>query len=74
MISTRRPIADTLLEVQNAYLDTPGLALTLPEARALFGLDEVTCAAIMKTLVEARVLAHTRAGAYIRHFPLESAA
>jgi hypothetical protein len=74
MTATRQRIADSLLDIQNAFLDTPGLALTLDDARVLFGLDQVTCAAILKTLVDSRVLERTRAGAYVRHFPLQTAA
>jgi hypothetical protein len=74
MTATRHRIGRSLVDIQNAFLDTPGLALTFEEARMLFGLDHVTCAALLKTLTESGVLERTRAGAYVRHFPLSSAA
>lgn len=74
MMTTRERITGTLLDIQNAFLDTPGLALTLKEARLLFGVDEMTCAAVLKTLVEAGVLSRTHGGSYVRRFPLETAA
>jgi hypothetical protein len=74
MTPTRRGIADLLLRIQGAFLDTPGLSITLQEARLLFGLDEVTCAAILRTLVDSNVLTRTRAGAYVRLIPMTDAA
>jgi hypothetical protein len=55
--------------MQAAFLDTPRLALTLPAAQKRFGVDEVTCAAILSALADAHVVAKTRAGAYTRYFP-----
>jgi hypothetical protein len=67
-------ITETLVTIQNAFLDTPGLAVTLEEARMLFGVDRTTCAAILRTLVDAGVLTRSNAGAYVRLFPLLHAA
>ena len=74
MTPTRRLIADLLLRIQGAFLDTPGLTITLQEARLLFGLDEATCAAILKALVDSNVLTRTRRGAYVRLIPMPNAA
>ena len=74
MMVTRKHIADALLRIQDAFLDTPGLTVTLDEARLLFGVDHITCAAVLKTLAESNVLTRTRAGAYIRQYPVQTAA
>lgn len=67
-------IAETLLRIQNGFLDTPGLTVTTREAAMLFGVDDITCVAILKALVEAHVLKRTRTGSYVREFPLQTAA
>ena len=64
-----REIGALVLRVQSAFLDAPNLALTPPAARRRFGLDEVTCDAVLSALAESAVLARTRDGAYVRHFP-----
>jgi hypothetical protein len=74
MTATRQRITDILLRIQDAFLDTPGLMITLQDAKLLFGVDETTCAAILQTLTDSHVLARTRSGAYVRQFPITSAA
>jgi hypothetical protein len=74
MTATRQRITEILLRIQDAFLDTPGLMLTLQEAKLLFGVDEATCAAILETLTDSRVLGLTRNGAYVRQFPMTNAA
>lgn len=68
MTSTRRPIENLVMRVQTAFLENPMLSLTLPAAQRRFGVDEVTCAAVLGALVDERVLIE-RGGAYSRHFP-----
>lgn len=67
-------ITDLLVTIQNAFLDTPGLELTLEEARMIFGADRTTCRAILHALVDASVLTRTPNGAYARLFPMRYAA
>ena len=55
------------MRIQTAFLETPMLSLTLPEAQRWFGVDEVTCAGVLDALVEARVLTR-RDGGYRRYF------
>lgn len=69
MTATCYDIGSLVLRIENGFLDTPGLALTLPTAQQQFGVDPTTCKAVLDALVDARVLAQTRAGAYVRHFP-----
>lgn len=58
-----------VMRMQTAFLDTPGLTLSLEDAERRFGLDEVACDAVLTALVDAKVLARTREGAYVRFFP-----
>jgi len=67
-----RQIGALVLHVQSAFLDAPTLALTPPAARRRFGLDAATCDAVLSALTEARVLARTRGGAYVRRFPRQA--
>jgi hypothetical protein len=55
--------------MQNEFLDTPTLDLTLAEAERRFGADDVTCAAVLGALVDAGVLARTPGGTYVRFVP-----
>jgi hypothetical protein len=45
----------------------PGLRLTPEQARRLWRLDETACNAVLGALVDARFLARTRDGAFIRY-------
>jgi hypothetical protein len=44
----------------------PGLRLTEPQARRLWGLDEASCQALLQALVDTRFLFKTRDGAFMR--------
>jgi hypothetical protein len=68
MSPTSGRIEDLVMRVQDDFLETPRMALTLPAAQQLFCVDEVTCEAVLAALVEANVLTKTREGVYIRHF------
>jgi hypothetical protein len=46
-------VTDVLLErAFGEFVDMPGLRLTLPQAKRLWGLDEPTCARLLERLVE----------------------
>ena len=68
-MAARTPLETLVIRMQEDYLDTPLLHLTVDEAEARFGADVETCQAILDTLVDARVLARTAEGAYVRFFP-----
>ncbi len=55
-------------QVQSRFLETPELTLTPSEAQECFGVDEIACDAVMSALVDARVLAKTRDGDFVRFF------
>ncbi len=44
----------------------PGLRLTPQQAQRLWRLDETACEAVLGALVDARFLARTRDGAFVR--------
>jgi hypothetical protein len=54
---------EVLQRIQGEYLEMPGLRLTAAQARRLWGLERDVCDAL---LVDARFLARTRDGAFIR--------
>jgi hypothetical protein len=62
----RRPSEDLLLRIQGEYLEMPGLRLTPPQAQRLWGLYRSECEMLMSVLVDARFLARTDDGSYVR--------
>ena len=69
MNSNRRLIADAVTRVGHEFLDNPTRALTLAEVAGGLQMDLDLCEAVLATLLDARVLAKTPDGAYIRFFP-----
>jgi hypothetical protein len=66
MGETGRGIQDVLSRIRGEFLEMPGLRLTAQQARRLWRLDESACDAALGALVDARFLAKTRDGAFIR--------
>jgi len=52
--------------VQCEFLEMPGLRLTKPQARRLWGLDATSCDTLLGALVAAKFLVRTRDGAFMR--------
>ena len=61
-----RTTDEVLRRVQGEFLEMPGLRLTTPQARRLWGLDAAQCDALLGVLVEANFLFRTRDGAFMR--------
>ena len=61
-----RSIQDVVQRIRGEFLEMPGLRLTPQQARRLWRLDETSCDAVLGALVDARFLARTRDGAFIR--------
>ena len=57
---------DVLRRVQGEFLEMPGMRLTEPQARRLWGLDAAACSALLGALVDAKFLFRTRDGAFMR--------
>jgi len=63
----RAEIADALLNrVKSEFLEMPGLCLTESQARRLWALDNRRCALVLKALIDARFLARTGNGSFVR--------
>lgn len=58
---------EVLRRVVLEYDDLPGLRLTAPQARRLFGLRDDICTRVLKTLVDARYLRQDTDAVYRRH-------
>ena len=57
---------DVLQRVQAEFREMPGLRLTEPQARRLWGLDADRCTELLKALVDSKFLFRTREGAFMR--------
>ena len=57
---------DWLRIVRSEYLEMPGLQLTRSQASRLWGLETLSCAAILNTLVKEDFLRVTSDGLYAR--------
>lgn len=64
MTSNCRQICTLTMEIQDAFLDTPELRMSLAEAERRFHADTITCGAVLGVLVDARVLLQRADGAY----------
>ena len=52
--------------VRGEFLEVPGLHLTKPQVRRLWGLDPSTCDALLDVIVDRRFLKETNNGTYAR--------
>jgi hypothetical protein len=57
---------EALRRIRGEFLEMPGLRLTQPQARRLWGLDAAACDALLGALVDANFLFRTRDGAFMR--------
>jgi DNA-binding IclR family transcriptional regulator len=71
---SRTEIGALVLRMQESFLATPDMTLSLPEAERRFGFDKATCEAILTALVESGVLMKLGSGRYARLLPRSSAA
>ena len=74
MNANQRRIADLVMRIEGEFLETPELKLTIADAQRRFGIDEITCEAVLDALVDAAVLFKTRDRVYGRLFPYAGAA
>lgn len=66
--SPRNAVAlhELLHRIESEYAEMPGMCVTAPQAQRLWGLDPITCAFVLTTLVERRVLRRTQRGMYVK--------
>ena len=69
MAMTCRDLGALVLQIQGAFLDAPGLALTAGQAGRRFHLEARTAGAILGLLAEANVLTQRGDDTYARRFP-----
>ena len=67
--TSREALEALIMRMQDDFLKSAALKLTLPEAEERFGVDRVTCEAILAALVDSHVLTLTREATYARFFP-----
>ena len=70
-VRNSKPIADLALHdiqrrIEAEYRDMPGMCVTAPQAQRLWGLDSTTCAFVLKTLVDRRILRRTPRGTFVK--------
>jgi len=58
---------ELLHRVESEYREMPGMCVTAPQAQRLWGIDATTCAFVLSTLVERRVLRRTARGTFVRY-------
>jgi hypothetical protein len=58
-------LTDWLHIVQAEYLEMPGLQLTKPQIRRLWGIEEATCDALLAQLLQSQFLRRTPRDEYV---------
>jgi hypothetical protein len=66
MIAAQTTVVDWIHLIRAEYLEIPGLHLTRNQVQRLWGLDDLTCDALLEALVDVRFLRQTRTGAYVK--------
>jgi len=66
MLAGQTTVADWIQLIRAEYLEIPGLHLTRNQVQRLWGLDDLTCDALLEALVNVRFLRQTRTGAYVK--------
>ena len=66
MIAAQTTVVDWIHLIRAEYLEIPGLHLTRNQVQRLWGLDDLTCDALLEALIDVRFLRQTRTGAYIK--------
>ena len=66
MDSVQASLAEWPQIVRGEFQEIPGLHLTKSQVRRLWGLDAITCDALLEALVDASFLKRTHDGSYAR--------
>ena len=66
MRATDSTLSEWLQLVRAEYREIPGLNLTRPQVQRLWGLDSLTCDALLAALTGEQFLRCTREGRYVR--------
>ena len=68
-MTTRRKIEDLVMRIEGEFTQTPGLMLTVVEAQRRFGMDEITCEAVLDALVDSGSCSGRATASYGRLYP-----
>ena len=66
MVQEQSTINEWLQLIRAEYQEIPGLHLTKPQVQRLWGLDPVTCDALLSTLEDVKFLRKTQNNGYVR--------
>jgi hypothetical protein len=66
MLAIETPVTDWTRLIRAEYEEMPGLLLTCPQVRRMWGIDCATCEAAIQDLVHCGFLVHAPNGAYGR--------
>lgn len=61
------PLHELLRRIEGEYREMPGMCVTAPQAQRLWGLDSITCAFVLRTLVDRRILRRTPRGTFVKY-------
>jgi hypothetical protein len=67
MLAEDDDLTRLLSRVSAEYDEMPGLSLTAPQARLLFGLDPEACGEVLDRLMRQHVLRRAPTGQYVRN-------
>jgi hypothetical protein len=70
MTAAESIVTDWLHLIQAEYLEMPGLQLTQPQVRRLWGLEDEICRTILEELVAAHFLRRTSRDLYVLDAPI----
>jgi hypothetical protein len=65
-VQSSAALHELLQRIEAEYREMPGLSVTASQAERLWGLDSITCAFVLTTLIQRRVLKRTANGTYLR--------
>ncbi len=69
MTAEQSTMTDPLHLVQAEYLEMPGLQLTLPQVRRLWGLEDPVCRQVLEQLLANHFLRRTERDLYVLDAP-----
>jgi len=69
MTPTRSEIEALVMKIQEEFLRSPAVRLTLAQIARRLNASASLCKAVVRVLVDARVLAETPGGVYAQFFP-----
>lgn len=59
-------VAEAVARLKGVFLEVPGTRLSVADAARLSGLEQTTCTIVLNALEEARFLARTKDGLFVR--------